>query len=312
MLVLTKFLRRSVFLSSVLSLSLPGRVALADPKPTLLADGRVFPLQEFAITLTPPAGWQLLPNYLGKALVMQPVVKVEKIKDYSKPSFNRNITLAVMQQAIPLDEAEALTLRNKLERDFGQAAGVTDFQIIEHRFIDYHAKADGLLIYTAFNLNGFAMSQMHIVLSGANNAVLLTYTDLADAFQKDESAMTLAWNTMLSTSLVGTAPGRYENFILPAAGLLALLGVAGGVWLLRRRSALHFYQDEEDNLYSQQDPSHSSELTDSKSASAPLSDQESDSASGPSHIWNLAADLGSPAKALVRKPKTLQTALSSF
>jgi hypothetical protein len=214
-----------------------------------IAQGRPWTAADVGLTVTPPTGWQVQPNHLGKTLVLQPVRTEEKIKDYSKPIYNRNITVAVMHEARPIDEAEALNLRKKLEMDFGQAPGVREFQVLEHRFIDYRQKADGILLYTAFLLNGFPMSQMHIFISGAKNSALLTYTDLTDAFQNNEEAMTEAWNAMISAELEGVAPKRYEDLIYTgsALGLVLVSGLL--VLLLRRRSAHKMYEVEEERLY---------------------------------------------------------------
>ncbi len=246
---LSRMLQRSLLAASLIGLSLPSAIALGVDTAMKIADGRPWNVSEYGMNLTPPNGWQILPNYRGKTLVLQPVPKQEKIKDYSKPIYNRNITVAVMHQGRPIDEAEALTLRTKLELDFGQAPGVTEFQILEHRFIDYRQKADGILIYTSFRLNGFPMSQMHIFLSGSKNSALLTYTDLADAFQANDEAMGLAWNAMLSTELNGVAPRRYEDVIYIASGLGLFFVASCLVLILRRRSAHRRYEGAEEDLY---------------------------------------------------------------
>jgi len=246
---LVQLVQKTVLATALAAAALPAAIALGAGELPKIAEGRPWTAPEIGLTLTPPTGWQIQPDQMGKTLVLQPVPKQEKIKDYSKPIYNRNITVAVLHEARPMDETEALTLRKKLETDFGQAAGVRDFQVIEHRFIDYRQKADGILLYTAFLLNGFPMSQMHIFLSGSKNSALLTYTDLADAFQNDEEAMTAAWNAMLSTELQGTAPKRYEELVYTGSALGLMLVSGFLVVLLRRRSAHKMYEVEEEKLY---------------------------------------------------------------
>ncbi|HYX33027.1 MAG TPA: hypothetical protein VE954_07915 [Oligoflexus sp.] len=246
---LVRLLQKTAFETVLATLILLTAVALSAAELPKIAEGRPWMAPDIGVSLTPPTGWQIQPNHMGKTLVLQPVPKQEKIKDYSKPIYNRNITLAVIHEARPIDETEALTLRTKLEKDFGQAAGVRDFQVLEHRFIDYRQKADGILLYTAFQLNGFPMSQMHIFLSGSKNSALLTYTDLADAFQNNEDAMNQAWNAMLSTELNGTAPKRYKDLIYSGSALGLMLVSGFLVVLLRRRSAYKMYEVEEEKLY---------------------------------------------------------------
>jgi hypothetical protein len=246
---LVRLVKNTILASVIGATTLPAAVALGAAELPEIAQGRSWTVPEVGLSMTPPIGWMIQPNHMGKTLVLQPVRKEEKIKDYSKPTYNRNITVAVIHEARPIDETEALSLRNKLELDFGQAPGVRDFQVIEHRFIDYRQKADAILLYTAFLLNGFPMSQMHIFLSGSKNSALLTYTDLADSFQNNEEAMTLAWNAMLSTELQGTAPKRYEDMLYTGSALGLILVSGFMVLMLRRRSAHKMYEDAEERLY---------------------------------------------------------------
>ncbi len=215
-----------------------------------LSDGRPITIDEAQMTITPPVGWEILLKSRGKALIMQVPASKEPIKDYSKPIYARNVTVAVAYEPRPIDELEAKALIVKLEKDFGSAPGVRNFQIVEHRLIDYREKADAILVYTAFEYNNFPMSQMHILVSGDKNNALLTYTDLTEAFQKDEAAMAQAWNAMLSINLAGKAPRRYENLIPIGVGLALSLIAGISLVLLRRRNARRFIDAEEENLYS--------------------------------------------------------------
>lgn len=279
------FLKTSV-LASMLTLPLTPAFAAAErPK---IAEGRPWSAADLGISLTPPIGWQIQPNLLGKTLVLQPVRSKGKIKDYSKPIYNRNITVAVLHEARPIDETEVAILRKKLELDFGQAPGVSGFQVIESRFIDYRQKADGILLYTAFQLNGYPMSQMHVFISGSKNSALLTYTDLADAFQSNEDAMTLAWNAMLSTELTGTAPRRYQD-LMGLGSAIGLVLVAGClVLLLRRRSAHRMYEGEEEKLY-RDDSVRDEEFSDVTGLATQVASASGHELSqGVTDVWNLA------------------------
>jgi hypothetical protein len=306
-----RLFQRSLLVLSVAGSALPSAVALAVDAKVKISEGSPFTSSEFGLTLTPPTGWQILSNYRGKTLVLQPVPKTEKISDFSKPIYNPNITVAVMHQSRPIDETEALSLRKKLEIDFGQAPGVTDFQILEHRFIDYRQKADAILIYTAFQLNNFPMSQMHIFLSGSKNATLLTYTDLADSFQSNEGLMTQAWNAMLSTDLQGVARKRYEDIIYGASAAGVFLLAASLVLILRRRSAYRMYEVEEDKLYRDDSASEDedSAVTGIATAVAPTSKPAESTFA--SDAWNMAVSqvsTSSRAKANKRLKSSLPTA----
>lgn len=247
-----QFLKKSplsLFLAFSFGLSSLSQPLLGSEASPRLGDGSVLRLDTTQISITPPVGWEVLENKRGKALIMQVPVSKEPIKDYSKPLYSRNVTLAVTHESLPIDETQAQALRAKLEKDFGSAPGVSNFQIVEHRFIDYRNKADAILVYTAFDYNGFPMSQMHIMVSGSINSALLSYTDLAEEFQKNEAAMNQAWNSMLSIEMVGLAPKRYAELIPAAAGLLLSLTAAITWLLMRRRKAKRFIDAAEDKLY---------------------------------------------------------------
>lgn len=220
-----------------------------------LADGRPLVLPEDGLTITPPSGWEVLRNVRGKTLIMQVPSPNAPIKDYSKPLYSRNITLAVQHEPKPIDEVTAGELRAKLEKDFGQATGVRNFQILEHRFIDYRSQGDAILIYTAFDYSGFPMSQMHIFTAGSRKGVLLTYTDLAEDFQKNEAASTAAWNSMMSIELEGSAPQRYASLLPGGIAAAVLLLGAGLLLFLRRRRNRRFFEAAERRLYADDEES---------------------------------------------------------
>jgi hypothetical protein len=291
---LIRLIQNTVFATVVGAAVLPAAIALGAGEVPQIAEGRPWSSPEVGLTLTPPIGWQIQPNLMGKTLVMQPVRKEEKIKDYSKPSYNRNVTVAVIHEARPIDETEALSLSKKLETDFGSAPGVREFQFLEHRFIDYRQKADAILLYTAFQLNGFPMSQMHIFLSGSKKSALLTYTDL-----------TLAWNAMLSTELEGTAPKRYEELVYTGSALGLVLVSGFLVVMLRRRSAHKMYEVEEERLY-RDDAGETEEFSSvtglaTITAQAPVQEETLDV----TDVWNLAV---SQVSTTLPKPTSLPKA----
>ncbi|WP_141735378.1 hypothetical protein [Oligoflexus tunisiensis] len=300
---LVRLLQNTLIATALATVSLP----MSAGELPRIAEGRPWMAPEIGLTLTPPTGWLIQPNHRGKTLVLQPVRTQEKIKDYSKPTYDRNITVAVMHEARPIDETEALSLRKKLEVDFGQAPGVRDFQVLEHRFIDYRQKADGILLYTAFLLNGFPMSQMHIFISGSKNSALLTYTDLTDAFQNNEEAMTQAWNAMISAELEGVAPKRYEELLYTGSALGLMLVSGFLVVLLRRRSAHKMYEVEEERLY-RDDAGEAEEFSSVTGlatvvAQAPAQDETRDV----TDVWNLAISQVSTTLPKARKKRAKST-----
>ncbi|MCX6129008.1 MAG: hypothetical protein NTX25_08075 [Proteobacteria bacterium] len=153
---------------------------------------------------------------------------------------------------------------------------------------------------------------MHIFLSGSENSVLLTYTDLADAFQNDEQAMTLAWNAMLSTELKGKAPKRYEDLVYMISGF-GLFGVAAiSAIFLRRRSMKRFFIDTEERLYRGESTETSGLSKVTGLVSVADSSVTSDAAPLLSDVWNLDQERSAKRQSAPRRPKQERSAVSSY
>lgn len=249
-----------------------------------IADGQALHLPEDGLTITPPRDWEISKNLRGMTLIMEMPPSKAPIKDYSKPTYTRNITLAVQHEPRPIDDMSVEELRKKLEKDIGGAPGVRNFQILEHRFIDYRGQGDAILLYTAFDYNGFPMSQMHIFTAGAQKGVLLTYTDLAEDFQKNEAASTAAWRAMMSIELEGQPPQRYAALLPLGLGLLLFLLVTGLVVFFRRRRTRRFFEAAERRLYADEDEKpRRRKSRASSSAAVPLSSLTHES----SVVWDI-------------------------
>lgn len=208
----------------------------------LISDGSPYLIGAHEVGITPPAGWQILPDYLGKSLVVQ--VPEFKPEDESKPKFQRNITVAVLHEASPIDEMRVEDLRKQLTESFGK--GRDSFALApDHKFFDYKGKNDGIIIYSFFESGEFPLTQMHVFVSGSEKSVLLTYTDLTDGF---EERMTDAWNAMISVDVAGEAPKRFEAFKEIGAGIfvffLLVLSFLG-LRRLRFRSMLKEFETED-------------------------------------------------------------------
>lgn len=208
---------------------------------TQISDGNT-PVQvsDGAVTIVPPAGWEVLPDYMGKSLVLQ-APKQEQVSendaDLKKPIYQPNITVAVRHQPVPIDKYQAEQLRNELKEAFGSKNNsfVTSG---DHKFFDFKGQKDGLISYSFLELNGFPMTQMHVLVSGQEKSVLVTYTDLSDGF---EQRMEAIWPSISSVRVEGIAPSRldaYRSWAIAGGGVLVLF--IGGFWWRRRRNKLFF------------------------------------------------------------------------
>lgn len=128
---------------------------------------------------------------------------------YDVPVYNKNVQIVVLNKALPLDEKRAIEVSNYLKEQVGNNPSIRGFQIDEMKFVDVHGKKDAVLYYTSMQHKDIKMRQMVILYGGANQQVIATYSDLADAFEKDSQSLDAAWNSMTNVALEGKSPSRY-------------------------------------------------------------------------------------------------------
>jgi len=226
------------------------QAAPAAPKTpeTFTSNGTPVQIESLGISITPPTGWEVTENGGSLSLVMRE--PGDPRPSYDQPKYQRNITVAAINHASPIDEKRAQELQNELIKSFGSDASVSNFQIIEHRFFNYRGTNDGLLVYSSLDIGGFPMMQMHVLVSGQDKQFLMTYTDLASRFTDSAKggAFDTAWQSMASIDVTGSAPARpnpYVRYGVPSLVVL-LLGLAG--LLFKRRKGKADYAGEADQL----------------------------------------------------------------
>ncbi|MGE0174305.1 MAG: hypothetical protein AB7T49_16025 [Oligoflexales bacterium] len=211
---------------------------------TVVSDGSFVEMENLGIKIAPPKGWEVTENLLGMSLVMQE--PYEKAIPGGKLKFKRNITVVAMHEAAPIDETEAEMLKAKIAKEFSTQAGVTDFKVLEqHKFFNYKKENDGLILYSSFTMGDIALNQMHVFVSGNNNRFLLTYTDLAEEFQKNELAYQSAWQAMSTMEVTGAAPIRYVDLLIYGSLSIAVLLGLSVLFSLKRRKARNMWAAED-------------------------------------------------------------------
>ncbi len=220
------------------------------PKGPEISDGSALSFADLGMTISPPAGWEIVRNFPGMTLVMQPIDKEVKLNDdKTKTKFRRNITVVTRHEPVAIDPRTATEFSQQLTEMMKKDSLVANFQVLEHKFFDYRGKNDALMFYSAMNLGEFPMMQMHILISSGQHHFLLSYTDLAENFSKQDEGFAAAWASMTSINVQGEAPKRYENLIrYGAVGgvILLLLGYLG--WR-SGRSKSRDYADTANEIY---------------------------------------------------------------
>lgn len=211
-----------------------------------IADGNPYNLSDLSFSLIAPEGWETVTDNGQLTMVIQEPKPKFSNENREEVIFQRNITVAVMHEASPIDEERAEKLEKQLSEQFGKNTLATNFQVLEHRFIDYKGKKDAILVYSSLNIGEHPMMQMHLLVSSSNKQFLLTFTDLEKRFIEDKPMMEAVWNSMVSININGTAPSRYANAIKLGVGGLAGILLLGLFGFARRRAANAALDGEED------------------------------------------------------------------
>jgi hypothetical protein len=209
----------------------------------IVSDGSALSLDALGVLVTPPKGWEVdTRKGNGMAVIMsEPKVELKKVKK-EVTTYQRNITVTVKHEATPIDDKTAAALAESLKKEFSKSALIRDYDIMETKIFDFAPKTKALLVYASFRLNGVNMMQMHVLVSGGEKQFLQTYTDMATRFSPTDAGFTLAWASMTSLQVKGSAPVRYENIIKfgSAAGIILLL--LSTTLFIRSRSRKKMFQ----------------------------------------------------------------------
>lgn len=217
--------------------------AFAGQDESLLGDP--ISLDELKISISPPKGWKTHSNYMGKALVME---EAKTERSYKKPTYVRNISLAVSHEPQPIDEQTVGKLRQELTKSFSKYG--QDFSLSEsYEIFDFTEQSKGILIYSFLTLGEVPMTQLHFFVSGSEQSVLLTYTDLSERFEENRPTFQVAWHSLMSLQIPGTAPDRYGFILVYLSGALVVFLILALASRLRHRKMSKIYESAEDLLF---------------------------------------------------------------
>lgn len=179
------------------------------------------------VTLTPIAGWQIERQSRGMSLVMKELLPETRGPiDYSKPIFQRNISMITLNKARYIDADAIAEIKSDLTKMITKDPSLKDFTFSEAKLFDYKHKNDGVVLFSQLTANNYPMMLMHVVVSGDQRSYMLTYTDLAANFANPAN-FDAAWKSMTSITVPGVPPKRFERETITAGlaggGLLAIL-----------------------------------------------------------------------------------------
>lgn len=208
-------------------------------KPDFSGDGQRISVRDGDFSLVPPKGWEVFTHLPTLTLLMQ-------VPHEPGMRYQRTIQVAGFSGPRYIDEVTAKEYEEVIVRKFSQTtASIENYKIRNHTDVEMTDGRPGLLFYTEFALEGVPMMQAHILVSSSERHYLLTYTDVAEHFEKEGANQFLneAWEAMISVQLGGRTPSRFEaaGIIVFGAGILLLLASVG--MLVRRHKAGTTYRN---------------------------------------------------------------------
>jgi len=262
--------KKLILCSAVSSLSfLQARLAFgqeAAPQAAPNPAGR-FAIDEAGISILTLPGWEIKPKTNGISLMMLepekdpiPMSEVQSGKiTGAKPKdgeelvrYRRSFSVAVKHSPAAIDQEQMDSFKADLTKYFQGLGYAKDFQIIDGKFVDVKSKGDGILLFSQATMNGILMQQMHLLVSGSEKHVIVTYADLAASFAQGGESYNQAWQTMMSVEVPGNAPERLnvmKSYVIPGAIILVLLGLlSSALTFVRRRK----FQSEADDLMAEE------------------------------------------------------------
>jgi hypothetical protein len=211
---------------------------------TVEADGSRMMSSSPKFSIVPPAAWSVTYSNegVGPTLVMQePAPKM--VPGSLAPIFRRNITLAIIQEASPIDSMREKSFRDQLAVTYGKNALTKDFQVIETKFADWKSSKDAILAYSSWMAGDIQMMQMNVLVSSNNQQYMMTYTDMASRFLPESPEMALAWQSIMSLDLSESAPSRFTKPLFFGAVAALILGLLVMFKITRRRRFSGLYSD---------------------------------------------------------------------
>ena len=241
------------------------------PQPPIAQPGGRIAIPDTGFSIVPPPGWEVLRNSHGSSLLFKAPKQGGAIR------YEPTIQVLVFNGYRYIDD---LT-----QQEYGKLI-VEKFSLLSNQVHNYRNRSEekiklesgdeAILYYTEFNYDDIPIMQMHILVSSATHHFLMTYTDLAQAFESENStALGTAYSSMHAALLDSKPPSRFQALMIggPIAAVLIILWFGSRIIRSRRLTALAARIEDEESREIQAD-----EETEYYSRHQPLSEVDADAA----------------------------------
>ncbi len=215
--------------------------------PYVIAEGEAFAVEDRGFTIQAPVGWEVYRDMNGATIFMQAPKEEGLI-------YQRNIRVMAFNEPEFIDEMTFEEYEQKIvENSTKMSNAVVDYRIRNRTTIELAGGLPAGLFYAEFMIDGIPMMQMHILASSAENHFILTYTDLQEHFEMDNSPyLAEAFSSLQSVELNSSPPSRNRSVILIGGLAIGLLSLLVAVKIIRARKVkaladgLDEYGEDED------------------------------------------------------------------
>lgn len=189
-----------------------------------------------------PEEWQIIEREHGARFVIQEPMVEDAGQPMGTIMYPKNITIARIRGALPIDHAQKLILEEDLRQGFGTRSRVRNYVVQADKggLIDLaHTKA--IKMPATFTINGIPMSQLNVLVSGRDNSYLISYVDASANYIKDFPRV---WQGLSLVKTTGSAPFRYRYIAMLFAAIgviLAMMAIA--VWWKSKRVVYDYESD---------------------------------------------------------------------
>ena len=213
--------------------------AATRPGDAEISDGSRINVKGKGFSIIPPAGWEIHTEFPNMSLLLQVPFKKGLV-------YQRTIQVMIIKGSSYIDDITRKKYEEILVRKFSRVTeSIKNYRIRNHLLTKMSDGREGILYYAEFTLEERKMMQAHILVSSSKHSYLLTYTDLIEHFEGDESSkyLTKAWESMTSILLVGDAPVRFQKMFLFGLLIIAILILLILFYLIRHAKAGKSYSD---------------------------------------------------------------------
>ena len=188
---------------------------------TFIAAGEAVEIPDAGFTIIPPIGWEVQRNAAGASLFFQ-APKIEGAPGVV--TYQPNIRVMVMSEPRPIDDATKEEFAKVIADKNGNLGGVSNYSIRSAEKVTFSSGVMGFLYYTEFSLAGTPMMQMHVLVSSGTKHFLMTYVDLATAFEAENSpGLATAYTSMQGVKLDTKPIERFAEYYGIGGGIFALI-----------------------------------------------------------------------------------------